>query len=119
METIHVIFDEMHQSIAPVRMIPSATDTNAQVVPPGTSLSTTIPTCTVITKVLLLFAVTMSSPLYRAPLNTSTYGTISSESKWKIEWLNSTSWETNNPACQTILAKALAKRTVLNSSFSR
>ncbi|GJR53183.1 hypothetical protein Tco_1403704 [Tanacetum coccineum] len=26
-------------------------------------------------------------------LNTSTYGTISSESKWKIEWLNSTSWK--------------------------
>ncbi|GKD67557.1 hypothetical protein Tco_1321647 [Tanacetum coccineum] len=25
--------------------------------------------------------------------NTSTYGTISSESKWKIEWLNSTSWK--------------------------
>ncbi|GJW28595.1 putative ribonuclease H-like domain-containing protein [Tanacetum coccineum] len=27
------------------------------------------------------------------PLNTSTYGTISSESRWKIEWLNSTSWK--------------------------
>ncbi|GJX13482.1 hypothetical protein Tco_0205240 [Tanacetum coccineum] len=27
--------------------------------------------------------------------NTSTYVTISSESKWKIEWLNSTSWKTN------------------------
>ncbi|GJV94002.1 hypothetical protein Tco_1541815 [Tanacetum coccineum] len=25
--------------------------------------------------------------------NTLTYGTISSESKWKIEWLNSTSWK--------------------------
>ncbi|GJW02700.1 hypothetical protein Tco_1561556 [Tanacetum coccineum] len=25
--------------------------------------------------------------------NTSTYVTISSESKWKIEWLNSTSWK--------------------------
>ncbi|GJS54458.1 retrovirus-related pol polyprotein from transposon TNT 1-94 [Tanacetum coccineum] len=36
MEIIHVTFDEMHQSMAPVRMI------NAQVVPPGTSLSTTI-----------------------------------------------------------------------------
>ncbi|GJS89860.1 hypothetical protein Tco_0772496 [Tanacetum coccineum] len=32
----------------------------------------------------------MSSTL---ALNTSTYGTISSESKWKIEWLNSTSWK--------------------------
>ncbi|GKD50769.1 hypothetical protein Tco_1279745, partial [Tanacetum coccineum] len=41
-------------------------------------------------KVLLLFAVTTSSTL---ALNTSTYGTISSESKWKIEWLNSTSWK--------------------------
>ncbi|GJX77946.1 retrovirus-related pol polyprotein from transposon TNT 1-94 [Tanacetum coccineum] len=46
--------------------------------------------CTVITKVLLLFAVTTSSTL---ALNTSTYGTISSESKWKTEWLNSTSWK--------------------------
>ncbi|GJV61641.1 retrovirus-related pol polyprotein from transposon TNT 1-94 [Tanacetum coccineum] len=36
MEIIHVTFDEMHQTMAPVRMI------NAQVVPPGTSLSTTI-----------------------------------------------------------------------------
>ncbi|GJX37880.1 hypothetical protein Tco_0251183 [Tanacetum coccineum] len=43
-----------------------------------------------ITKVLLLFAVTTSSTL---ALNTSTYGTISSEIKWKIEWLNSTSWK--------------------------
>ncbi|GJR98711.1 retrovirus-related pol polyprotein from transposon TNT 1-94 [Tanacetum coccineum] len=87
METIHVTFDEMHQSMAPVRMssgpkpiimnpgqlksglaptdkelemlfqpmfneyleqsrvnepVPSATAVNAQVVPPGTSLSTTI-----------------------------------------------------------------------------
>ncbi|GJX74671.1 putative ribonuclease H-like domain-containing protein [Tanacetum coccineum] len=42
METIHVTFDEMHQTMAPVRMIPSATTVNAQVVPPGTSLSTTI-----------------------------------------------------------------------------
>ncbi|GJT72721.1 integrase, catalytic region, zinc finger, CCHC-type containing protein [Tanacetum coccineum] len=87
METIHVTFDEMHQSMAPVRMssgpepfimtpgqlktglaptdkelemlfqpmfdehieqsrvnepVPSATEINAQVVPPGTSLSTTI-----------------------------------------------------------------------------
>ncbi|GJV84704.1 hypothetical protein Tco_0202047 [Tanacetum coccineum] len=42
METIHVTFDEMHQTMAPVRMIPSATAVNAQVVPPGTSLSTTI-----------------------------------------------------------------------------
>ncbi|GJW68323.1 hypothetical protein Tco_0122747 [Tanacetum coccineum] len=40
--------------------------------------------------VLLLFAVTMSRTL---ALNTSTYGTISSKSKWKIEWLNSTSWK--------------------------
>ncbi|GJZ73681.1 hypothetical protein Tco_0637827 [Tanacetum coccineum] len=46
--------------------------------------------CTVITKVLLLFAVTTSST---HALNTLTYGTISSESKWKIEWLNSTSWK--------------------------
>ncbi|GJS57810.1 hypothetical protein Tco_0652594 [Tanacetum coccineum] len=46
--------------------------------------------CTVITKVLLLCAVTTSSTL---ALNTLTYGTISSESKWKIEWLNSTSWK--------------------------
>ncbi|GJY06371.1 retrovirus-related pol polyprotein from transposon TNT 1-94 [Tanacetum coccineum] len=42
METIHVTFDEMHQSIAPVRMNLSATELNAHVVPPGTSLSTTI-----------------------------------------------------------------------------
>ncbi|GJT30666.1 retrovirus-related pol polyprotein from transposon TNT 1-94, partial [Tanacetum coccineum] len=87
METIHVTFDEMHQSMAPVRMslgpkpfiltpgqltsglaptdkelemlfqpmfdehleqsrvnepVPDATEINAQVVPPGTSLSTTI-----------------------------------------------------------------------------
>ncbi|GJZ97840.1 hypothetical protein Tco_0670293, partial [Tanacetum coccineum] len=87
MEIIHVTFDEMHQSMAPVRMcsgpkpfiltpgqltlglsptdtelemlfqpmfdeyseqsrvnelVPSATKVNAQVVPPGTSLSTTI-----------------------------------------------------------------------------
>ncbi|GJR59702.1 putative ribonuclease H-like domain-containing protein [Tanacetum coccineum] len=87
METIHVTFDEMHQSMAPVRIssgpepimmtpgqlksglaptdkelemlfqpmfdehleqsrvnepVPSATEINAQVVPPGTSLSTTI-----------------------------------------------------------------------------
>ncbi|GKC68123.1 retrovirus-related pol polyprotein from transposon TNT 1-94 [Tanacetum coccineum] len=87
METIHVTFDEMHQSMAPVRMssgpapfimtpgqlklrlapidkelemlfqpmfdehleqsrvnepVPSSTEINAQVVPPGTSLSTTI-----------------------------------------------------------------------------
>ncbi|GJU51838.1 hypothetical protein Tco_1221393 [Tanacetum coccineum] len=46
--------------------------------------------CTVITKVLLLFAVTTSNTL---ALNTLTYGTTSSESKWKIEWLNSTSWK--------------------------
>ncbi|GJR66312.1 hypothetical protein Tco_0012377 [Tanacetum coccineum] len=46
--------------------------------------------CTVITRVQLLFAVTMSSTLDQ---NTSTYVTISSESKWKIEWLNSTSWK--------------------------
>ncbi|GJZ44366.1 hypothetical protein Tco_0591621, partial [Tanacetum coccineum] len=39
---------------------------------------------------LLLFAITTFSTL---ALNTSTYGTISSESKWKIEWLNSTSWK--------------------------
>ncbi|GKB65111.1 hypothetical protein Tco_0921297, partial [Tanacetum coccineum] len=39
METIHVTFDEMHQSMAPVL---SATKFNARVVPPGTSLSTTI-----------------------------------------------------------------------------
>ncbi|GKB12752.1 hypothetical protein Tco_0846675 [Tanacetum coccineum] len=45
---------------------------------------------TVITKVLLLFAVTTSNTL---TLNTSTCSTISSESKWKIEWLNSTSWK--------------------------
>ncbi|GJR23411.1 hypothetical protein Tco_0971938 [Tanacetum coccineum] len=45
---------------------------------------------TVITKVLLLFAITTSNTL---ALNTSTYGTISSESKWKIEWLNSTLWK--------------------------
>ncbi|GJZ19262.1 putative ribonuclease H-like domain-containing protein [Tanacetum coccineum] len=43
--------------------------------------------CTMITRVLLLFAVTTSSTLDQ---NTSTYGTISSESK---EWLNSTSWK--------------------------
>ncbi|GJR64237.1 retrovirus-related pol polyprotein from transposon TNT 1-94, partial [Tanacetum coccineum] len=45
METIHVTFDEMHQSMAPGRWllpVPSATEINAQVVPPGTSLSTTI-----------------------------------------------------------------------------
>ncbi|GKG44001.1 hypothetical protein Tco_0483094 [Tanacetum coccineum] len=86
METIHITFDEMHQTMAPVRMssgpepiiitpgqlksglastdkepemlfqpifdeyfeqfrvnepVPSATAVNAQVVPPGTSLSTT------------------------------------------------------------------------------
>ncbi|GKF98983.1 hypothetical protein Tco_0297766 [Tanacetum coccineum] len=46
--------------------------------------------CTVITKVQLLFAVTMSSTLDQS---TSTYVTISSKSKWKIEWLNSTSWK--------------------------
>ncbi|GJX15731.1 hypothetical protein Tco_0216563 [Tanacetum coccineum] len=46
--------------------------------------------CTVITRVQLLFAVTTSSTLDQ---NTSTYVTISSESKWKIEWLNSTSWK--------------------------
>ncbi|GJR25907.1 putative ribonuclease H-like domain-containing protein [Tanacetum coccineum] len=40
METIHVTFDEMHQSMAPV--LPSATEITAHVVPPGTSLSTTI-----------------------------------------------------------------------------
>ncbi|GKF86074.1 hypothetical protein Tco_0253901, partial [Tanacetum coccineum] len=36
METIHVTFDEMHPTMALVSM------NNAQVVPPGTSLSTTI-----------------------------------------------------------------------------
>ncbi|GKA40248.1 integrase, catalytic region, zinc finger, CCHC-type containing protein [Tanacetum coccineum] len=41
-ETIHVTFDEMHQTMAPVCMIPSATEINAQVGSPGTSLSTTI-----------------------------------------------------------------------------
>ncbi|GJS18343.1 retrovirus-related pol polyprotein from transposon TNT 1-94 [Tanacetum coccineum] len=46
--------------------------------------------CTVITRVQSLFAVTTSSTLDQ---NTSTYVTISSESKWKIEWLNSTSWK--------------------------
>ncbi|GKA27459.1 retrovirus-related pol polyprotein from transposon TNT 1-94 [Tanacetum coccineum] len=35
METIHVTFDEMHQTMAPVRMRPSATAVNTQVVPPG------------------------------------------------------------------------------------
>ncbi|GJV12925.1 hypothetical protein Tco_1354466 [Tanacetum coccineum] len=38
----------------------------------------------------LLFVVTMSSTLDQS---TSTYVTISSESKWKIKWLNSTSWK--------------------------
>ncbi|GJV25747.1 retrovirus-related pol polyprotein from transposon TNT 1-94 [Tanacetum coccineum] len=33
------------------------------------------------------------SGMFTLALNTSTYGTISSESKWKIEWLNSTSWK--------------------------
>ncbi|GKC14610.1 hypothetical protein Tco_1011392 [Tanacetum coccineum] len=56
METIHVTFDEMHQKMAPFKPrfdeyleqsrvnepVPSATEVNAQVVPPGTSLSTTI-----------------------------------------------------------------------------
>ncbi|GJY39350.1 retrovirus-related pol polyprotein from transposon TNT 1-94 [Tanacetum coccineum] len=65
METIHVTFDEMHQTMALVRItelemlfqpmfdeyleqsrvnepVPSATAVNTQVVPPGTSLSTTI-----------------------------------------------------------------------------
>ncbi|GJY05597.1 retrovirus-related pol polyprotein from transposon TNT 1-94, partial [Tanacetum coccineum] len=60
MEMIHVTFDEMHQSMAPACIssgpmfdehfeqsrvnepVPSATEINAQVVPPGTSLSTTI-----------------------------------------------------------------------------
>ncbi|GJT73592.1 hypothetical protein Tco_1032878 [Tanacetum coccineum] len=46
--------------------------------------------CTVITKVQLLFAQSTTSTLALNPL---TYGTISSESKWKIEWLNSTSWK--------------------------
>ncbi|GJS79925.1 retrovirus-related pol polyprotein from transposon TNT 1-94 [Tanacetum coccineum] len=46
--------------------------------------------CTVITRVQLLFAVTTSNTLDQ---NTSTYVTISSESKWKIGWLNSTSWK--------------------------
>ncbi|GKG04856.1 hypothetical protein Tco_0315243, partial [Tanacetum coccineum] len=46
--------------------------------------------CTVITKVQLLFAVTMSSTLDQS---TSTYVTISSERKCKIEWLKSTSWK--------------------------
>ncbi|GKB47244.1 hypothetical protein Tco_0897997 [Tanacetum coccineum] len=46
--------------------------------------------CTVITRVKFLFAVTMSNTLDQ---NTSTYVIISSESKWKIEWLNSTSWK--------------------------
>ncbi|GJS03946.1 integrase, catalytic region, zinc finger, CCHC-type containing protein [Tanacetum coccineum] len=36
METIHVTFDEMHQSMAPVRMIHPATKFSAQVVPSGT-----------------------------------------------------------------------------------
>ncbi|GKG39214.1 hypothetical protein Tco_0463359, partial [Tanacetum coccineum] len=46
METIHVTFDEMHQTMAPGslqsqvnELVPSATAVNAQVVPPGTSLS--------------------------------------------------------------------------------
>ncbi|GKB19617.1 retrovirus-related pol polyprotein from transposon TNT 1-94, partial [Tanacetum coccineum] len=42
MEIIHVTFDEIHQPMTPVRMIPSATEINAHVVPPGPSLSTTI-----------------------------------------------------------------------------
>ncbi|GKA23524.1 reverse transcriptase domain-containing protein, partial [Tanacetum coccineum] len=57
MEIIHVTFDEMHQSMAPVRIssgpepvivtpvdepVPYATEINAQVIRPGTSLSTTI-----------------------------------------------------------------------------
>ncbi|GJS00240.1 hypothetical protein Tco_0316748 [Tanacetum coccineum] len=50
METIHVTFDEMHQTRAPEffeqfelnEPVPSATAVNAQVVPPGTPLSTTI-----------------------------------------------------------------------------
>ncbi|GKE79238.1 hypothetical protein Tco_1545358 [Tanacetum coccineum] len=46
--------------------------------------------CIVITKLQLLFAVTMSSTLDQS---TSTYVTISSERKWKIEWLNSTLWK--------------------------
>ncbi|GJR07679.1 retrovirus-related pol polyprotein from transposon TNT 1-94 [Tanacetum coccineum] len=55
-----------------------------------TDLTSTKFLCTVITKVLLLCAVTTSNTL---ALNTLTYGTISSESKWKIEWLNSTLWK--------------------------
>ncbi|GJT11611.1 hypothetical protein Tco_0858653 [Tanacetum coccineum] len=47
-----------------------------------TDLTTITCLCIVITKVLLLFAVTTSITL---ALNTLTYGTISSESKWKIE----------------------------------
>ncbi|GJV34571.1 hypothetical protein Tco_1394971 [Tanacetum coccineum] len=38
----------------------------------------------------LLFVVTMSNTLNQS---TSTCVTILSESKWKIEWLNSTSWK--------------------------
>nr|GEY48032.1 integrase, catalytic region, zinc finger, CCHC-type, peptidase aspartic, catalytic [Tanacetum cinerariifolium] len=41
METIHVQFDELNQTMAPVHIIPSATATNAQVVHSGTSMSTT------------------------------------------------------------------------------
>ncbi|GJU04456.1 hypothetical protein Tco_1120886 [Tanacetum coccineum] len=40
---LSLTFEEMHQSMAPLHsMMSSATKINAQVVPPGTSLSTTI-----------------------------------------------------------------------------
>ncbi|GJU42196.1 integrase, catalytic region, zinc finger, CCHC-type containing protein [Tanacetum coccineum] len=42
METIHVTFDEMDQKNGLLEPVPSATKINAQVVPPGISLSTTI-----------------------------------------------------------------------------
>ncbi|GKA11534.1 integrase, catalytic region, zinc finger, CCHC-type containing protein [Tanacetum coccineum] len=77
-----------------------------------TDLTSTKFLCTVITKVLLLCAVTTSSTL---ALNTLTYDTTSSESKWKIEWLNSTFVEKNLSSCN-MPHQSIAKRTVRISS---
>ncbi|GKA48463.1 hypothetical protein Tco_0741421 [Tanacetum coccineum] len=47
-------------------------------------------------------------------LNTSTYGTISSESKWKIEWLNSTSWKRIYHLVDNYTTKALPRERFSN-----
>ncbi|GJX24356.1 hypothetical protein Tco_0228801 [Tanacetum coccineum] len=54
-----------------------------------------------------LFSTALNGAVALSTLNTLTYDTISSESKWKIEWLNSTEWENDIINLLDILTKSI------------